>query len=360
MATTFKNFLSNDLANTRTLLHEAIPITGSIISGTYRDENIKEYGHGMFQSVYDYPFLSSSANHIFDITTGIAQGSLLSGSSTTMMAKKANIYNQMAQTLVGYDTTGSIKKFTQSTGTEIKDAIFINFARLLTKDEIKKGSLTMNFLTGGTSASLSHKVSITDHSGSNGYRVDSPAGEYGYLYKDATKDHVIEVGQIYYQAGIAVLSGGAIFSEGGLAGGGGSEGLLSTGRWGAADSTQKTQTETATGSYAVFVTGAVLNELADGTRHRINNISFNNTTELNSSIYFCRVNHNDFNYSSNPTYLSESKIRVKSRSSDAPVSYITTIGMYSADNELLAVAKLSEPLRKSSDTELTLRARIDY
>ena len=35
MATTFKNFLSNDIANTRTLLHEAIPITGSIISGTY-------------------------------------------------------------------------------------------------------------------------------------------------------------------------------------------------------------------------------------------------------------------------------------------------------------------------------------
>jgi len=35
MATTFKNFLSNDLANTRTLLHEAIPITGSIVSGTY-------------------------------------------------------------------------------------------------------------------------------------------------------------------------------------------------------------------------------------------------------------------------------------------------------------------------------------
>ena len=71
MATTFKNFLSNDLANTRTLLHEAIPITGSIVSGTYAsDGNIKTYGHGMFDSVYDYPFLSSSANHVFDITVG--------------------------------------------------------------------------------------------------------------------------------------------------------------------------------------------------------------------------------------------------------------------------------------------------
>ena len=59
MATTFKDFQSNDIANTRTLLHEAIPITGSIVSGTYTnpgetaEENVKTYGHGMFSSTYD-------------------------------------------------------------------------------------------------------------------------------------------------------------------------------------------------------------------------------------------------------------------------------------------------------------------
>ena len=41
------------------------------------------------------------------------------------------------------------------------------------------------------------------------------------------------------------------------------------------------------------------------------NCDNNNTTELNSTIYFARVNHNDFNYSTNPTYLSSSKIVVK-------------------------------------------------
>ena len=80
MATTFKTFLNNDIATTRTLLHEAIPITGSIVSGTYADENIKNYAHGMFQSVYDYPFLSSSAYHIFDITCGFSSDSALSWS----------------------------------------------------------------------------------------------------------------------------------------------------------------------------------------------------------------------------------------------------------------------------------------
>ena len=43
-----------------------------------------------------------------------------------------------------------------------------------------------------------------------------------------------------------------------------------------------------------------------------------------------------------------------------PVSYITTVGLYSADNELLAVAKVSEPIKKQPDTELTLRVRLDY
>jgi hypothetical protein len=100
--------------------------------------------------------------------------------------------------------------------------------------------------------------------------------------------------------------------------------------------------------------------MADGLRNRIYNMSFNNTTELNSTIYFCRVAHNDFNYSSNPTYLNGSKLRVKSRASDTPVTYITTVGLYSADNELLAVAKLSEPLRKDPTNEITLRVRLDY
>ena len=91
------------------------------------------------------------------------------------------------------------------------------------------------------------------------------------------------------------------------------------------------------------------------------NIQFNNTTELNSTIYFCRANHNEFNYSSNPTYLKDSKLIVKGDNiMNPPRTYVTTVGLYSADNELLAVAKLSEPLRKDPTNELTLRVRLDY
>jgi len=108
------------------------------------------------------------------------------------------------------------------------------------------------------------------------------------------------------------------------------------------------------------MTGSAISSSCSDFRHRIRKMSFNNTTELHSTIYYVRANHNQFNYSSNPTYISGSKIRVKTSETETPITYITTVGLYSGDNELLAVAKLSEPLKKTPETDLTLRVRLDY
>ena len=155
MASTFKTFGSDDQTVTTTNLHEVIPITGTIVSGTYSDNNIKNYSHGMFQSVYDYPYLSSSANHIFDITVGYSADSPLSGAASEQNAKKINIYNQFAKVLVQPDATGSIQEFDQdgdisAGGTKMKECFFLPFSRLLVKDEIKKGSTTFSIYTGST------------------------------------------------------------------------------------------------------------------------------------------------------------------------------------------------------------------
>ena len=149
MASIYKTIRSEDIASTRTVLHEAIPLTGTIVSGTYSDSNIKNYSHGMFQSVYDYPYLSSSANHIFDISLGFSTGSALSSSTTVQQAKKQNIYNQMAQVLMGYNKSGVIQRFDadgnlfDTTTDKMNDCVFVNFARLLTKDEIQKETFTL-------------------------------------------------------------------------------------------------------------------------------------------------------------------------------------------------------------------------
>ena len=362
MATTFKTLLNSDIANTRTLLHEAIPITGTIASGTYQgtaagpEENIKTFAHGMFEAVFDYPFLSSSANHIFDITAGYSAESELSAASNSQNAKKINIYNQHAQVLVGYDATGSIQEFDAdgniaAGGDKMRECFFINFARLLTKDEIKKDSFRLKLYATASSISSSnlrgHLNTIGDYGATTDYKVNSPAGEYGLLYsssigKPANGGEI--VGHVYYQAGIAVITASYF-----------------TGAFGAPTANAEIAPQNFARQINDRLTGSTITQLGDGFRVMLDNIDFNNTTELNSSIYFCRANTQDYNYSSNPTYLTASKIRVKNDNPKAePVSYITTVGLYSADNELLAVAKLSEPLKKTPSNELTLRVRLDY
>ncbi len=357
MASSFKTLSANDVVSTRNLLHESIPITGTIISGTYgtwpNGTNIKNYAHGMFQSVYDYPYLSSSANHIFDLTCGYPATSSLSSSTATQNAKKINIYNEMAQVLVGFDQNGNIRQFDQdgdlTGGTKFNDAIFINFTRLLAKDEIKKGSFALTLGTTSASATpMTNTVVLKDIDAENSYKVNSPAGEYGILYltnsvgTTAATGSAQAAGLIYYQAGIVVLSS-SVFN-GRLSSSVGFTPPTPGGLW------------SVTGS----LVSASISGTCDSLRHRIANIQFNNTTELNSTVYFCRANHNEFNYSSNKTYLSSSRLVVKNNSQDNPVAYPTAVGLYSPDNELMAVAKLSEPLKKDPTNEFTLRVRLDY
>jgi hypothetical protein len=324
----------------------------------------------MYQSVYDYPYLSSSANHIFDLTVGYASSSVLSGAASVQNAKKINIYNQMAQVLVGYDQTGSIREFdedgnfTSGGGTKMKQCVFINVARLLAKDEIKKGSFTLKIGTGSYANPMvgpeNGIVTVSDSGKENDYRVNSPAGEYAILsatagYNKAPYPLQPACGLIYYQAGIVVLTS-SLFMSG--TSNTANRGLLS----GAVASPVWAGGAVAAGGLNITasLTGSTISASCNNFRNRIYDMSFNNTTELNSTIHFARINHNDFNYSSNPTYLSSSKIVVKNNSLDAPISYFTTVGLYSSDNELLAVAKLSEPLKKDPTNEMTIRVRLDY
>lgn len=333
---------SQDVTTTKTLLHEVIPITGTIVSGTYADGNIKNYTHGMFQSVYDYPYLSSSANHIFDITVGYDEASGLSGSSNTQNSKKINLYNQYAQVLLGYtgSTADGVRKFENDLALDgtgaMKEVFFISFSRLITKDQIKKGSFSLSLGTSSTyAAPFAHAELVLQDALATertGYTV-AQGGDYGLLFTNSSGTGNA-VGNIFYQAGIAVITASVFGSS--------------------------AQMNAAGEDTEAVLTGSSISGSCDALRHRIDNLSFNNTTEINSKIYFCRVPHNKYNYSANPTYLTGGQIRVKDVASDTPIAYITTIGLYSSTGELLATAKLSEPLRKDPTNELTLRVRLDY
>lgn len=87
---------------------------------------------------------------------------------------------------------------------------------------------------------------------------------------------------------------------------------------------------------------------------------------LPSRQYFVRVKNQDFNYSNNPTYISDGTdgmtkgtIKITEFLTD-PKTYPTTIGLYDDANELVAVAKLSQPVQKSFNSELLIRVRLDF
>jgi hypothetical protein len=90
--------------------------------------------------------------------------------------------------------------------------------------------------------------------------------------------------------------------------------------------------------------------------------------QLNSTFYTCILDINEFNYSSNPSYFDESDGSMKIRkfytgSNDfyvRPETYVTSIGLYDSFYNLLAVAKLSKPQRKSFDNTLIINVRLDY
>ena len=284
MASTFKTLLNNDVISTRSMLHEAIPLTGTIVSGTYADNNIKNFSHGMFQSIYDYPYLSSSANHVVDLTVGFSPNSSLSASSPTValnpqQAKKINIYNQMAQVLVGYDVTGNVRQFDQdgnlAGGTKLKECIFINFSRLLNKDEIKKASFSMTVVTGTSLVILEDPVLIQDLGALTSYKVNSPAGEYGLLFSgsaDGTGPGPDASGKpaglIFYQAGICVLTASVFSSIAGATAGRCVSRFSSRPGWHASGSGNvSTISKALTGSY---ISGS-----CDAFRNRLVNISFN-------------------------------------------------------------------------------------
>jgi hypothetical protein len=81
---------------------------------------------------------------------------------------------------------------------------------------------------------------------------------------------------------------------------------------------------------------------------------------VSSTIFFCRVPNESYNYSSNPSFLTGSGALIHNDMINHPRTYITTVGLYNDNQELLAVAKLSQPLLKDFTKEALIRVKIDW
>jgi hypothetical protein len=82
---------------------------------------------------------------------------------------------------------------------------------------------------------------------------------------------------------------------------------------------------------------------------------------ITSDYIFIRSRNSEFNYSTNPSFISGSTGElIFSQFINNPQVYVTTVGMYNDANELVAVAKLSRPLVKDFTKESLIRVKLDF
>ena len=83
--------------------------------------------------------------------------------------------------------------------------------------------------------------------------------------------------------------------------------------------------------------------------------------EISSTSYFCRVNNRKFNFSANPTFATQSDGSLTQPTFfKDPQTFITQVGLYNDTNELLAIAKLSQPLLNSYSREAIIKVKLDF
>lgn len=86
----------------------------------------------------------------------------------------------------------------------------------------------------------------------------------------------------------------------------------------------------------------------------------NSQESVSSDYVFVRIKNSEYNYTTNPTFISGSGDLVYSTLIYSPQTYITTVGLYNTNNDLLAVGKLSRPLLKDFTKEALIRVKLDW
>ena len=86
-----------------------------------------------------------------------------------------------------------------------------------------------------------------------------------------------------------------------------------------------------------------------------------NEERVQSTFYFVRAKNGEYNFSNNPSFVTGSNGAFRQPTfANNPKSYITTVGLYNSSQELLGVAKLSQPILKSFSNEVLVKVKLDF
>jgi len=344
--------------------------TGSLTS-MFSSSNLTATQRTYYEEIYSTgdPGNTTAANVELSLAYGHHGGSGskdLTGNLNNDTPSRA-IYKQYAQILLEPND----KKFTFNTSDS--DSIYVlNFNRARVREKLDPGNFELSLAM--LSASIGNTGLLADnnssHTGSHvkvsgtGAMIQviddsstSPAsvGESGQVYNlvsgsidgstTSIKSPTVHYGLLYPQYGIAVLNAEQLdktFANGGV-NFGSVTGSAVQGR----------------NALKLFTS---LNSSNALTPASINGgIQARSSEQVKSTYYFVRVKNAEYNYSNNPSFTTGSlgQLSFNSFVSD-PQIYITSIGLYNDRRELLAVAKLSQPLLKNFTREALIKVKLDF
>lgn len=380
---TFKEFAAEDVKTSRAFLNQLVDILQEDISGSSTRRRFQVYVTGgvgpgvtssQFQTVYDQDFSLQTANPILDFTIGLFSGSaVVSGTNPTidangkyifpsqslMMREKMDMYRQMAGQLLG-SSNGQFT-FTSGSSTQtINEALFIGFKRLFARDQIKRETFAIQLYQTGTSLTgQAVSASIFTDLSSSVNKDLSFGGQVSAIVNSANVNQ--QVGLLYIDRGIAVLDIARVFDAATAA---------TLNLTGSISGISTAGTLGFTGSMNQFLASGSVDNIIDHfatTRFSGSSqtaITFQNITNINSTLYFCRLASDEFNYSSNPTFTDTNNrilvIDPGQEESQRTFSFVTSIGLYDANDNLLAVGKLSRPVLKDDERDVTFKVRLDF
>lgn len=304
------------------------------------------------------------------LNSGSSSGS--NGDNTLLESK--TMYSQYKQLLL--DSEKNLFEFMSrdggldAAGTQIdtyvesSDYVYVlNVARSRYKEKLAPGSwqISLNSMHPTlTETSQSKVVTLVDETLDQLYLFDNsfvrsgPAGQYYYVYSGSIKNGIykgagsdIPYGILYPDAGLILLNGKALDVS-------------------ASIFTNRSPATASSSNNAFRLFTSISGAMSITPSH-----SFAGRTleTINSAIYFARVGNGEFNFSNNITYYeSGSEQYVKPLLLSGPtrnnfyrnVTYITTVGLYNDERDLLAVAKLSKPIKKTSSSEVIIKIKLDY